>query len=587
MDFSLTALAEIYAQGATVAEVLAEAIDRADTYADPAVWIERAPAQSVIARAAALDALPREARARLPLFGVPFAVKDNIDVAGYPTTAACPAYGYWPEVSASVVARLEAAGAIMMGKTNLDQFATGLVGTRSPYGAPRSVFSPSHISGGSSSGSAVAVAAGLVSFALGTDTAGSGRVPAGFNNIVGLKPTRGLIPTTGVVPACRSLDCVSIFALSAKEAGAVLSVAEGPDGVDAYARSRRHGQGALTGAFRFGVPADLDFDGDMASASVFEAACGRLEAMGGVQTTIDFSAFSEAAALLYQGPWVAERYAAVGAFLEENDGAADPVVSQIVLGAKGLTAVAAFEAQYRLADLKVKADAALATVDVLVTPTAPRHYTVDEIEDDPVGRNSRLGTYTNYMNLLDLAGLAVPAGLTDAGMPVGLTLVGPAYSEARLSALGEALQAALPLPPGAPRTGLKTPPPAYVDIAVMGAHMSGLPLNHELTGRGGRFLRTDETAPRYRFYALAGGPPKRPGMVRVADGGATVPVEIWRLPTAGLGGLLAGIPSPLGLGQVELADGSFVTGFLCEPVGTEGAEDITDLGGWRAFLARG
>ncbi|MBX3489237.1 MAG: allophanate hydrolase [Parvibaculum sp.] len=588
LPFSFTALREARARGVRAEDIAAEALRRIAAHGDPAVWIARFPDEDVLARARALDALPREERARLPLFGLPFAVKDNIDVAGLPTSAGCPAYAHMPKESAPVVARLVAAGAIPVGKTNLDQFATGLVGTRSPHGAPRSVFNSEYISGGSSSGSAVAVAAGLVSFALGTDTAGSGRVPAAFNNIVGLKPSRGLLSTRGVVPACRSLDCVSIFALTAEDAAEVFDVAAAFDAADPYARARMPETPAAPGAgFTFAVPraADLTFFGDDEAARLFAAAVARLEAMGGQTRRIDFALFAETAALLYEGPWVAERMAAVGGFIEAHPSDADLVVREIVLGGKKKTAVETFEALYRLEALKRRVAALFADVDMLAVPTAPTIYRVDQVVAEPVKLNSRLGTYTNFMNLLDMAGIAVPAGIGGKGLPFGITLCAPAFSEARLVALASRFAAAQGLVPGAP---LLTQPEdeGFIELAVVGAHMSGLPLNHELTSRGAMFVERTKTAPCYRFHALAGGPPFRPGMVRVPRDGAAIELEVWRLPRAAFGSFIAGVPQPLCIGTLELSGGRKVKGFLCEESGLDGAEDITALGGWRAYVAR-
>ena len=589
LPFSFDALREARARGVRAEDIAAEALRRIAAHGDPAVWIARFPDEDILARARALDALPREERARLPLLGLPFAVKDNIDVAGLPTSAGCPAYAHMPKESAPVVARLVAAGAIPVGKTNLDQFATGLVGTRSPHGAPRSVFHADYISGGSSSGSAVAVAAGLVSFALGTDTAGSGRVPAAFNNIVGLKPSRGLLSARGVVPACRSLDCVSIFALKAEDAAEVFDVVAAFDAADPYARARMPETPAVPGAgFTFAVPraADLTFFGDDEAARLFAAGVARLEAIGGQTRRIDFSLFAEAAALLYEGPWVAERMAAVGGFIEADPSGTDPVVREIVLQGKAKTAVETFEALYRLEALKRRAGALFADVDMLVVPTAPTIYRVDQVMAEPVKLNSRLGTYTNFMNLLDMAGIAVPAGVGGKGLPFGITFCAPAFSEARLVALASRFAATQGLAPGAPSLTQHTDDAGFIELAVVGAHMSGLPLNHELTSRGAMFVERAKTAPCYRFHALAGGPPFRPGMVRVPQDGAAIELEVWRLPRAVFGSFIAGVPQPLCIGTVELAGGRKVKGFLCEESGLDGAEDITALGGWRAYVAR-
>jgi allophanate hydrolase len=591
LSFSLPSLRAAFASGVRAEDVAHEALSRAEACNDPAVWISCFEDEEVLARARALDALPKEQRALMPLFGVPFAVKDNIDVVGVPTTAGCPVYAYQPKEDAFVVARLVAAGAIPIGKTNLDQFATGLVGTRSPLGAPRSVFNRDFISGGSSSGSAVAVAAGIVSFALGTDTAGSGRVPAAFNNIVGLKPSRGLLSTRGVVPACRSLDCVSVFALTVADAGAIFDAAAVFDPADIYARTRMPETPALpSGGFTFAVPraSDLKFFGDDEAARLFEAASERLEELGGRARWIDFSMFEEAAALLYEGPWVAERFAAVGDFIEKHGAEVDPTVRGIVLGARERSAVETFEAMYKLEALKRRAQRLFSEIDLLMVPTAPTIYRVDEVMAEPVKLNSRLGTYTNFMNLLDMAGIAIPAGIREAGpakgLPFGVTLAAPAFSEARLSAFASAFEAAQGLVPGAPQPQPETDE-SFIELAVVGAHMSGLPLNHELTSRGAMFVERTKTAPRYRFYALAGGPPFRPGLVRVEDGGAAIELEVWRLPRAAFGSFMAGVPQPLCIGTLDLASGKKVKGFLCEEEGLHGAEEITSFGGWRAFMA--
>ena len=523
----------------------------------------------------------------LPLLGVPFAVKDNIDVAGLPTTAACPGFAYTPQRSAEVVQRLLDAGAIAVGKTNLDQFATGLVGVRSPYGVPRNPFDASFVPGGSSSGSAVAVAAGLVSFSLGTDTAGSGRVPAGFNNIVGLKPTPGLLSTEGVVPACRSLDCVSVFALSCADADAVFG-----------ALAPAHTPSAIAPAFRFGVlsDADAEFFGDTAYAALYGQAVESLCGLGGRAVAIDYAPFRDAARLLYDGPWVAERTAAVGAFIEHADDKAGvwPTTRQIVLSGRKYSAVDAFEGRYKLAALKARAEAEMKGLDFLALPTAPTIYRVADLEREPVLYNSHLGHYTNFVNFFGLSALALPAGFRPDGLPFGITLIARPFAERALLALGAQWQRAQRLPLGKTASALPSPaaePPSAehrMSIAVVGAHMSGLPLNGQLVQLGGRLESVGKTAPVYRFYALPGGPPHRPGMLRVADGpeggGGAIELELWSLPTESVGAFLRQIPAPLGLGTVTMADGSDVAGFLCESHATRDARDITALGGWRAYL---
>ena len=573
-----------YAAGATRPSAVVEAVlARIAARGEDAVWIGGPLAARARAAAARLDGADPAA---LPLFGVPFAVKDNIDVEGIATTAACPDFAHAPGESATVVARLEAAGAVLIGKTNLDQFATGLSGCRSPYGVPPNALAPGMIPGGSSSGSATAVAAGLVSFSLGTDTAGSGRVPAMLQNLVGLKPSRGLISTQGVVPACRTLDCVSVFALSCADAAAVLAVAEGFDAADAYSRPR----GAAAAAVRtLGVPRPDQrlFDGDRAAAGLYEATLARAEALGFAVEVVDLEPFLEAARLLYEGPWVAERTAAIREIVEMRPDILHPVIRMIIGGGLEPTAVDAFEAMYRLAELRRATEPVWARVDALLLPTAPTAYTVEAMLADPITLNARLGRYTNFMNLLDLCGLAVPAGFLPSGAGFGVTLVGPAFAEAGLLAAGDALHRAAETGAGAGRWPLpETTPTASLrfGLVVCGAHMRGLPLNGQLTALGGRFVREAATTPDYRLYALPGGGVARPGLLRTGDG-ASVAVELWDLPPEAVGTLLAAIPAPLGLGPVRLSDGATHTGFLCEAAATTGARDITEHGGWRAFLA--
>jgi len=586
MRMDIAGLTAAYENGGTTPEaVLDEVYRRIEAKGVRPVWITLVPKERALAALAAR----RAAGGHQPLFGIPFAVKDNIDVAGLPTTAGCPDFAYVPARSATVVERLEAAGAILIGKTNLDQFATGLVGTRSPYGAPSSVFDADYISGGSSSGSAVAVAAGLVSFALGTDTAGSGRVPAGFNNLVGLKPTKGLLSARGVVPACRSQDCVSIFAGTVGDAATVLAAAEGFDAEDAYSRTAPATAG-LSAAWRFGVPRDgLEFFGDDDAAALFAQAVERCEAIGGVPVEIDYTPFRDAASLLYSGPWVAERLAAIRAFAEAKPGSLDPTVGKIILGAAGISAVSAFEGFYRLAELTRAAEAEWARMDVMLLPTSGTTYRIAEVEADPITLNSNLGYYTNFVNLMDLSALAVPAGFRPSGLPFGVTLIGRAFADPALALIGDKLHRALP---DASFGGTGEPLPASpvkpvaagkIALAVVGAHLSGQPLNHQLAGRDARLLRTAKTAAGYSLYALAGTQPAKPGLVR--DGGAGgIEIEIWELDAAGFGSFVAEIPSPLGIGTLTLDDGSKVKGFLCEPHAIEGAEDITGFGGWRAWL---
>ncbi len=551
--------------------------DRLDARGRDPVWISRLPRAEVLR-------LAREAAARGPapgpLAGVPFAIKDNIDVAGLPTTAACPAFAYTPAVTAPVVQRLLDAGAVPLGKTNLDQFATGLVGVRSPYGIPVNPHDAAYIPGGSSSGSAVAVAAGLCSFALGTDTAGSGRVPAACNNLVGLKPTRGLLSTRGVVPACRSLDCVSIFARSVADAAAVFAAAAAFDPADAFSRPAKPPLVEEPWPPRIGVPrADQrEFFGNRAARNLFDAALDRWRQRGARLVEVDFVPFFAAARLLYEGPWVAERYAAIGAFLEAQPEALHPVTRRIIEGGRALTAVAAFEASYRLADLRRQTEAVWSEVDALLTPTAGTVYTVAEVEADPVRLNSNLGYYTNHVNLLDQCALALPAGFLPDAVPWGVTLTAPAFCDDRLLRLGATFLDE-PEPPPALRPAGPT-----VRVAVCGAHLSGLPLNRQLTSRGARLVRATLTAPFYRLYALPGTQPPKPGLVRAAAGGGAIEVEVWELPVAAYGSFVAGIPAPLGIGTLTLEDGDQVQGFLCEAAAVGAAQEVTEFGGWRTYI---
>jgi allophanate hydrolase len=555
------------------------------------IWISRLDAETLHAFASALEG--RDI-ASLPLYGIPFAIKDNIDLAGLPTTAACPEYAYTPEKHAMVVQRLIDAGAIPLGKTNLDQFATGLNGTRSPYGACRNAFDPDYISGGSSSGSAVAVALGLASFSLGTDTAGSGRVPAAFNNLVGHKPSCGALSTRGVVPACRSLDAVSIFALTAEDAERVLAVAAGFDAEDEYSRLLApHGfDFGRAGHFKFGVPMrkDLEFFGNAEAGRLFGEAVERLKALGGTAVEIDFAPFLDTARLLYGGPWVAERYLAIRAFFDAQPEKVFPPVREIIAGGKNIGAADTFAHLYKLREYKRICDAVWNDIDVMITPTAGTIYRITEMQADPIHLNSNLGYYTNFMNLLDLAATAVPAGFQNNGLPFGVTLIAPPHQDGPLLHLASKMQQALGGKPGATEDALPAAetlnllPSGQIQIAVVGAHLSGLPLNYQLIERNARLVSTTQTAPKYRFYALPDG--RRPGLIKVEEDGAAIACEVWEMPAANFGSFVAGIPAPLGIGKLELADGSIVNGFICEGIGVVGAQDITPYGGWRAWLAR-
>ncbi len=513
------------------------------------VWISTFTADELHARADEIDP-------GLPLAGVTFGVKDNIDVAGLSTTAACPDFGYAPQRHAPVVQRLVDAGAIVVGKTNLDQFATGLTGARSPYGTPESVFGGGLISGGSSSGSAVAVADGTVTFSLGTDTAGSGRVPAALNGIVGIKPTRGLLSTLGVVPACRSLDCVSVFARDLPTAGRVMRVARGRVREDPWSRE---GNRALIAEPRVGVPESLDFFGDLGQEKAFARFAGDVK--------VDIGPLLEAGDLLYRGPWVAERLADLGDFLAAHPESVLPVTRQVLETGFGFTGADAFRAQHRLQELKNAADRVWEDIDVLVLPTIGTTYTHAEIAEDPIGRNLNLGRYTQFTNLLDMAAVTVPNGFTADGRPASLTLFGPAFSDDTLALLARSL-----------------PVDASMTLAVVGLHLSGEPRNGELLDRGATLVGSARTAPCYRLYHLPSG---APGLVRDTDGGQSIEIELWQVPVAHVGSLLAGIAAPLSLGRIALDDGTEVTGFLCEAYAAAGAQDITASGGWRNFRSRG
>jgi len=551
-------------------ESIAEVYRRIEANADNPVFIHVVPKGKALERARQVQGLPKD----LPLWGRPFVVKDNIDVEGLPTTAACPKFSYTPKKSAAAVAKLLDAGAILIGKANMDQFATGLVGTRSPYGACRNAFDPAYISGGSSSGSALAVALGMASFSLGTDTAGSGRVPAAFNGIVGLKPTRGLVSTAGVVPACRSLDCVSVFAGSAGEALQVLDVIAGPDTDDPFSREAAPRDLPIE-KFKFGVPAHPEFHGDSGYARLFAQAIVKLRGLGGVPVEVDFAPFMEAQDLLY-GPWVAERYAALEKHLPDML----PVTRQIIEAGKNFSAADLFKAQARLLELKRIVDRLFTTFDLLVVPSAPTIYKVSEIEAKPVELNSRLGRYTNFANLLDLAAIAVPAGLRQDGLPFGITLLGPAFTDRALAALGARFNGEKPVQENEATlvASWADPKDTGVQVAVVGAHLTGMPLNHQLTERGAKLVRAAKTAPSYRLYSLG----EKPGLVR-EEKGEKIEVEVWEIPARRFGSFVAEIPAPLGIGTVELDDGQKVKGFLCEHYAVQGKEDITRHGGWRAF----
>jgi allophanate hydrolase len=547
-------------------------------YADPALFISIKPEADALREAATLEAAGPDDKA---LYGKVFAVKDNIDVAGLETTAACPAFSYRPKASALVVQKLEDAGAIVIGKTNLDQFATGLVGVRSPYGVPRNALRADLIPGGSSSGSAVAVAAGIVDFSLGTDTAGSGRIPAGMNGIVGIKPSLGLLSSTGMVPACRTLDTISIFARDVPTAMEATAVASGYDDADAYSRALPVPTlGGVPRSFKVGVPRpdQRKFFGDAHAEAAFAADIARLTTLGATIVELDFEPLHAVARLLYEGPWVAERYAATKALIESQPDAFHPVTHKIIGGGRDLTAVSAFEAMYKLADFKRTTAPIFSQVDILAVPTVPRVYTVAELEADPITLNSNLGSYTNFVNLLDLAAIAVPSGMRGDGLPSSLTFIGKAGTDGYLASIAAAVEGSAPDLPLRADAG-------KIEIAVVGAHLTGLPLNKDLVALGGTYLRDVTTTPDYALYALPGTVPPKPGLLRVASG-TSIAAEIWALDSRGFGEFVNTIPSPLGIGTLTFSDGTSAKGFLVEAEAVKGAEDISRFGGWRAYLGR-
>jgi allophanate hydrolase len=583
MTATIGSLLAQHAAGKPLTATIEETYARIEKHNDPALFIAIRPKPEALAIAERLQASGPEDKA---LWGIPFVVKDNIDVTGLSTTAACPAFAYQPAKSAFVVEKLEQAGAIVIGKTNLDQFATGLVGVRSPYGVPRNALRPDLIPGGSSAGSATAVGAGLVPFALGTDTAGSGRAPAALNGIVGLKPSLGALSASGVVPACRTLDTISVFAGDVGDAFRVYQKACAFDEGDAYSRAfPPPAISAFPSGLRLGVPRpdQRQFFDDADSSAAFSRDLQHVESLGARIVEFDFEPFAEVARALYEGPWVAERYAAVKSLIETNPEALHPVTRAIIEGARKFDAVAAFEAFYRLAGQKRKTSRVWSQFDAMAVPTIPRLYTVAEVEADPIRLNSKLGTYTNFVNLLDLCAIAVPSGLRADGLPSSVTLIAPAGADGLIAGLAAAIQgrpaASPPLQTSARALGDR------IEIAVLGAHLTGLPLNRELVELGAAFSREVETTADYRLFALTGSNPAKPGLLRVGDGaGAAIRAEVWTLDRAGFGAFVARIPAPLGVGALRLKDGGSVKGFLVEAEAVKTAEDISRFGGWRAYL---
>lgn len=593
---------QAYNEGATPDALLGELITQL-TKPDSAdnAWISLLDQEGLTHALAALQKRLDEVGGemdKLPLYGIPFAAKDNIDATGFTTTAGCPAYAYQPTRDAALIGKLRAAGAVLIGKTNLDQFATGLVGTRSPFGAVANSFNPEVVSGGSSSGSASVVARGLVPFSLGTDTAGSGRVPAGLNNLVGLKPTKGLFSIDGVVPACRSLDCVSIFALTVNDAGQVAELMAGFEPTDAFSRKapitlpldapamRRPGP-----LSRLGIPQAPQFFGDMAAETAWRTAVEKWQKLEGVTLVeLDFTPMLELAALLYEGPWVAERHAAVEAFMADHAQDMNDVVRGIIGNAGNFTATDTFKAQYRKEELVRVIDSLLSDIDGLLVPTAPTAPTIEAVNADPVTLNSQLGTYTNFVNLADFCALAVPAGFRDDGLPFGVTLVSGAWKDRELQTLASRWLNAHPTPLGATDRArpMETVPGGFavptVQVAVVGAHLSGMPLNTQLTERHAWCVASTTTSAHYRLFALPNTVPPKPGLQRVDANGAAIIVEVWEMAASAFGSFVDLIPAPLGIGSVELADGRWVNGFICEGYGITDAQDVTEFGGWRAYI---
>lgn len=592
LSLDIATLRAAYLSGRTTPALLIdEILKRIAASTRYQAWISVRDREALLQDAARLN--PAD-MARLPLYGIPFAIKDNIDLAGMDTTAGCPAFAYAPPRSATLVERMIAAGAIPIGKNNMDQFAAGLVGTRSPYGPCHNAFDFEHVSGGSSSGSAVAVALGLVSFALATDTAGSGRVPAAFNNLVGVKPTRGIMSTAGIFSACASISCPALFALNVEDARLLFELGIGRDEADPYTRDMAVGVVDFSHCptLRFGVPRaqDLQFFGNEEYARLFQLSVEKCTALGGTAVEISLQPLLEAARLLYDGPWIAERWEAVGQFAKTRPEAVHPVTLSILQKGAALSGPEIFTGLHRLQALRLEAEAQLREVDFVLTPTAGTHPLIADVLKDPVRLNTQLGYYTNFMNLLDFAALAIPAGFTTAGLPFGVTLFAPAFADRALLGMAQRFESAqastmaesaLPTPP----VSAQALPPDYVEVVVCGAHMAGLALNKQLTERGGYLVRAERTAPIYRFYLLPGSGVQRPGLIRVAEQGQAIDTEVWALPAPSFASFVAGIPAPLGIGKVRLEDGSELPGFICEGYAAQGARDITALGGWRQFLA--
>lgn len=549
---------------------------------DDHAWIEIASSAQIQMQ---IEYLKTQNCDDLPLYGVPFAVKDNIDVAGFHTTAACKDAKYLANTDAFVIAKLKKAGAVVVGKTNLDQFATGLVGVRSPYGAVKNSFNPEYISGGSSSGSSVAVANGIVPFSLGTDTAGSGRVPAGHNNIVGLKPTKGWFSTTGLMPACRTLDVISIFALTSDDAWLVATLMQGNDKTDAYSRSHPANVATQFSKGKIAIPAQLEFYGDIESEKAFKIAVERVQALGYEVESIDFTDFNLLARALYNDAWVAERTVAVEARVSRQQ--AHPVIAQIIAQADQFKATDTFKAEYQRAELAQKINLQLQAYDALLVPTSPTIYRISEVEADPLNKNSHMGAYTNFVNFADLAAIALPNIIRADGLPSGVTFIASAWYDQALAKFAQQWQTLTELPLGTSsyryQKSLEIESQNSVKLAVVGAHLSAMPLNFQLTTRQSTLLAKTRTAKSYKLFALKNTVPPKPGLQFDIDGTA-IEVEVWDIPLANFGAIVAEVPSPLGIGNLQLEDGTWVKGFICEAYAIQEAVDISHFGGWRAYI---
>ena len=559
-------------------------------------WISIATDDNIASQLRNLESLAKEkAITDLPLYGIPFAIKDNIDALGWETTVACPDFMFEPIKNATVVQKLLDAGAILIGKTNLDQFATGLVGTRSPYGIVPNTFNPKYVSGGSSSGSASVVARGLVCFSLGTDTAGSGRIPAAFNNIVGTKPTPGLVSTEGVFPACKSIDCVSIMTLTAADADIVLNVAKSTEH-DKALEPQFHPRSTPISNFinpiRIGIPISCQFLDNGQYQEAFTEALQIAKGLNVEFVPVDIDPFVKAGKLLYDGPWVSERFAVTEDFLNSNPNSFDTSVRQIILSGAPYSAAQGFRAIYQLKELEIETKKSWAKCDVILVPSAPNHPTIEDLKNHPIVKNSELGMYTNFVNLLRLCAIAVPSGFTKTGLPFGITLIAQEGSDNALLKLASQWQVLFELSLGISNikgtseehTILEAPNDDVTQIAVVGAHLSGLPLNWQLTDRRSRLVKVCKTAKSYRLFALPNTHPPKPGLVRFPSNGVSIELEVYEMPSTELGSFLNLIPTPLGLGSIELEDGSLVKGFICEQYAVHEAQDISNLGGWKSYI---